>query len=155
MANASEIFETLKKTLTVTADKAAKKTDEIIAVQKVKNKKASLEKQMDGTYRSIGKKIFDAYREGSPLAEDLAKLCEKISTLQEEIEACKEEIADIKGEPIGNSRGPIREEEIEDADFEEADSEEELPEEEAEAEDAVEAAAEETVENVEERKTEE
>lgn len=142
MANASEFWGNLKKNLTVTADRAVKKTDEIISVQKVKNKKYTLEKQVDTTYRSIGKMIFDEYTEGSPISEDLAKLCEKIKKLQKEIEACREEIADIKGEAVSNSRGPVREDDIEDAEYAEADPEDEAEEAvvEDEAEESVEEA---------------
>lgn len=136
MANASDIFESLSRTFTETADKVAKKTDEFISVQKVKSRKNSLESQMNSAYRSIGKTIFKEYADGNAVSEDVAKLCEKIKKLQKEIEVCTSEIADIKGVKVCDSCGnpipeeadfcmkcgsPKPEDEVEDADFEAAD----------------------------------
>lgn len=97
MADASEIFENLSRSLTRTADKVAKKTDEFISVQKVKSRMNTLENQKKNTYRTIGQMIFEEYENGNPLSEELAKLCEKIKKLQKEIDQCGSEIADIKG----------------------------------------------------------
>lgn len=134
MANASEIFENLSRTFTKTADKVAKKTDEFISVQKVKNRMNTLENQKKATYRTIGQMIFEEYEKGNPLSEELAKLCEKIKKLQKEIDSCGSEIADIKGVKVCDSCGsPIPEEadycmkcgnpkgdDVEDAEFEDA-----------------------------------
>lgn len=105
MANASEIFENLSRTFSKTADRMAKKTDEFISVQKVKNKKNTLENQVNSTYRTIGKIMFAEYAAGEFVSEEIAELCEKIEGLQKQIEECTSQIADIKGVQICESCG--------------------------------------------------
>ncbi|MDO4616787.1 MAG: zinc ribbon domain-containing protein [Lachnospiraceae bacterium] len=111
MANTSEFFENLGKTFSRTADKVVKKTDEFINVQKIKSKRNTLENQMNTAYRNIGKQIFREYSSGSPVSEDIAKICEKIKKLQKEIDACTSEIADLKGVTVCDTCGsPIPDE---------------------------------------------
>ncbi len=153
MAGANEIFENLGKTFTRTADMVVKKTDEFLAVQKVKNRKSALEKQMNSTYLRIGKQIFEEYAAGGAMAEDIAGLCEKIKKLQGEIENCNSEIEDIKGSVVNEPRrhSVHRDANVEDAEFESADEEddfdffdkEEVEDDEEEAEEPVKAAPEE------------
>ncbi len=128
MAGANEIFENLGKTFTRTADMVVKKTDEFLAVQKVKNKKSALEKQMNSTYLRIGKQIFEEYAAGDAMAEDIAGLCEKIKKLQGEIEDCNSEIEDIKGSVVNEPRrhSAHRDANVEDAEFESADEEDDF-----------------------------
>lgn len=140
MANASEIFEGLSRKFSKTVDKAAKKTDEFISVQKVKSRMTTLENQKRNTYRTIGQMVFEEYEKGNPISEEMAKLCEKIKKLQKEIDSCSSEIADIKGVKVCDSCGspipeeadfcmkcgsPKPEEEVEDAVFEESEPVEE------------------------------
>ena len=47
MANASEFFESLGKSISRTADRVVKKTDEFVAIQKIKNQISSLEQKID------------------------------------------------------------------------------------------------------------
>ncbi len=144
MANTSDFFENLSRTFSKTADKVVKKTDEIVKVQKVKNKKSTLQNQADKAYKNIGRMIYEEYLEGRPLPEDIAKVCEKIKKLEKEIDACTSEIADLKGEAVCENCGsPIPEgadfcmkcgtprpvdadaDDVEDADFETVDPDDE------------------------------
>ncbi len=97
---ANDFFDNLLNSFGKTADKVVKKTDEFVSVQKVKNKKSSLESKVSATYRNIGKQIYQEYKKGGAVSGEIAAYCARIEELQKEIDACNEEIADLKGEVI-------------------------------------------------------
>ena len=105
MANAAEFFETVGKSLSRTADKVAKKADEFIAIQKIKSRQNSMERQMNDDLKNIGEIIFRKFEDEEELDAEIKDICQEIQELQNQIAACKEEIAAKKGERLCPSCG--------------------------------------------------
>lgn len=157
MANANEFLENLGKTLSETAKSVGEKTDEFIAIQKLRSQQSTLENEIKKNYKDLGEMIFQRFVGGEAFPEDISEICQEILKLQSDIAECKETIAEKKGLSVCPACGanvpkdsafcmkcgspmPEPEKEPEDAEFEEAEGTEET------AEDTV---ADETVETVE------
>ena len=133
---ANDFFENLGKTLSETAKSMGEKTDEFIAVQKLRSQQSSLESEVKNSYKTIGEMVFQKFVNGEAYSEEIADVCREIMQLQSEIAECKERIAGKKGQTICPACGsnapraaefcmkcgsPIpKPEETEDAHFEEA-----------------------------------
>ena len=100
MANALEFFESLGKSISRTADRVVKKTDEFVAIQKIKNRISSLEQKIDRDFREIGETVYRQNKNGKQFSAEIDKVCGEVSALRKDIAACKEEIAARKGEKI-------------------------------------------------------
>lgn len=96
----NEFFENLGKTLSETARTVGEKTDDFIAVQKLRSHQASLENQVRKGYRDIGTIVYQKFVDGEPYCEEIADICGEIMTYQCQIAECKEKIADKKGRVI-------------------------------------------------------
>ena len=99
-ANATDFFETIGKSLSKTADKVAKKTDEFLTIQKLKGKISSLERKTDDTFLKIGETIYQRSEEGQCFDEEISGLCQEIVSLQAAIMVCRDEIAAKRGNKI-------------------------------------------------------
>ena len=164
---ANDFFENLGKTLSETAKSMGEKTDEFIAVQKLRSQQSSLESEVKNSYKTIGEMVFQKFVNGEAYSEEIADVCREIMQLQSEIAECKERIAGKKGQTICPACGsnaprgaefcmkcgsPIpKPEETEDAHYEEAEEvAEETAEEAAEtAETEAEATEEDTAKDTE------
>ena len=100
MANASEFFGNLGKTISKTADKVAKKTDEFITIQRIRGHISSLEQQMNGDFKRIGEIIYQKNVNGESFSVEINDLCQEISSIRNEIAACREEIAAKRGDKL-------------------------------------------------------
>lgn len=96
----NEFFENLGKTLSETARTVGEKTDDFIAIQKLRSHQASLESQVKKSCRDIGMIVYQKFVDGEPFCEEIADICQEIMSLQCEIAECKEKIADKKGKVI-------------------------------------------------------
>ena len=100
MANASEFFGNLGKSISKTADIVAKKTDEFISIQRIRGHISSLEQQMIGDFKKIGEIIYQKNVYGESFSVEINDLCQEISSIRNEIAACREEIAAKKGDKL-------------------------------------------------------
>ena len=100
MANASEFFESLGKSISRTADKVVKKTDEFISIQRIKAQISAYEQKINNNFKKIGQSIYEKNTGGEEFSEEIDSLCQEITCLRTEIAACREEIAKKKGAKI-------------------------------------------------------
>ena len=97
MANANDFFSALGKTISRAANTVGKKTDEFVTVQKIRNRKSSLEEQVEQSCRKIGELIYQKYADGEKIPEQLEHICGEIRAKKKEIAECREQIALVKG----------------------------------------------------------
>lgn len=97
---ANDFFESLGKTLSETAKSVGERTDEFIAIQKLRSQQSSLESEVKKNYRSIGEMVYQKFVAGEAYSEEIAEVCREIMQLQSEIAECKETIASKKGQII-------------------------------------------------------
>ena len=97
MSSASEVFNSIGRNISSTADKVAKKTDQFISVQKVKSRQSRLEGQISEDLKAIGKLVYGDYKNGISLAPDIAEICDDIRDKVDQVKECKNEIAEMKG----------------------------------------------------------
>ena len=100
MANGSEFFESLGKSISRTADKVVKKTDEFISIQRIKAQISAYEQKINNNFKKIGQSIYEKNTGGEEFSEEIDSLCQEITCLRTEIAACREEIAKKKGAKI-------------------------------------------------------
>ena len=100
MPNSKEIFETLSKKFTQTADKVARKTDEIISIQKVKSQINSLEDQIDEDFCAIGEIIYGNHVAGEEYDADVTDLCLEVTMLRKEIVEMRDKLHELRGTSI-------------------------------------------------------
>ena len=107
MANASGFFGNLGKSISKTADKVAKKTDEFISIQRIRGQVSSLEQQMNGDFKRIGEIIYQKNVNGESFSVEIKELCQEISSIRNEIAACREEIAAKRGDKLCPACGAV------------------------------------------------
>lgn len=96
----TDFFENLGKTLTEKAKSVGERTDEFIAIQKLRSQQSSLESEVKKNYKVIGEMVYQKFLKGEPYGEDIVELCQEIIQLQSEIAECKETIANKRGKNI-------------------------------------------------------
>ena len=94
--NIMEWFENVKDTVKETAGKAVEKSNQLIDITKLNFKVSDLKSDIEKTYKAIGLKIFEDYKNGEATPEEIAELCKLIEENYEKIEVLKSQIADIK-----------------------------------------------------------
>lgn len=109
----NDFFESIGKTITEAAKSVGDKTDEFIAIQKLRSRQSSLESDVKRGYRKIGELVFQKYVDGEPYSEEIAELCREIILMQSEIAEYKESIANKKGQTICPVCGAMAPEEAE------------------------------------------
>lgn len=134
---ANDFLENLGKTLSETAKTVGEKTDEFIAIQKLRSQQSTLENEIKKNYNDLGEMIFQRFVGGEAFPEDISEICQEILNLQSDIAECKETIAEKKGFSVCPACGanvpkdsafcmkcgspmPEQEKEPEDAEFAEA-----------------------------------
>lgn len=95
-------FESLKQTLTDTAEAVGKKTEDVLEVQKLRSKISNAKKNVEVDYKKLGMIIYQRYLSGETLDEELVTLCDAIGDLMKQAEQYQEELADKKGIIICN-----------------------------------------------------
>ena len=78
-------------------DVVAKKTEQTVEVQKLKNQIHVMERSNERDFKDIGKMIYDKFKKEEMTDEAWVELCESISDREGSIEEAKKEIARIKG----------------------------------------------------------
>lgn len=81
-----DFLNSLKQTITETAEVVGKKTEDIVEIQKLRNKLRSAGRNVEMDYRKIGEIIFQRFSDGEVMDEELAgrkgqNICASCGTL--------------------------------------------------------------------------
>ena len=104
-----DFFETLRQTITDTAEVVGKKTEDLVEIQKLRSRIRNAQRNVEADYQKLGEIIYQRYIGGAVLDEELADVCSKIMELQKETASYKEELAGRKGQnvcPVCGSGNP-------------------------------------------------
>lgn len=100
-----DFLNSLKQTITETAGAVGKKTEDLLEIQKLKNRIRSVQKHMEQEYQRLGVIICQRFADGEVLDEELAKICDEIMELRKQSAAFREELVSRKGQNICPSCG--------------------------------------------------
>lgn len=104
-----DFFETIRQTITDTAEVVGKKTEEFVETQRLRNKVRVIRRNIQNGYEKLGEALYQKYTAGEEIEEDLKRLCEEIKESQKELAACKEDIAQKQGKnqcPVCKAANP-------------------------------------------------
>ena len=104
-----DFFETLRQTITDTAEVVGKKTEDLVEIQKLRSRIRNAQRNVEADYQKLGEIIYQRYIGGAVLDDELADVCSKIMELQKETASYKEELAGRKGQnvcPVCGSGNP-------------------------------------------------
>lgn len=94
--NIDDIFDKAKSAVNV----AAKKTEEVVEVSRLKFESAKLNNELAGVYEKLGHAVYEA-KKGNYENNDLVEsLCEDIDTLLADLDRINNDIADKKNQVI-------------------------------------------------------
>ena len=88
-------------------DTVGKKTNDIVAVQKLKSNARQLSSKIEEAYASLGRLCFDGVSACEEKPEGAAELVEEITTMNEQLEELKKEIAKAQGGVVCPSCGSV------------------------------------------------
>lgn len=100
-----DFFDGLGEAITKTARELGGRAETLYETQKMKNKIAGEERQIQKIMAELGKIIYKRYLEGAPLEDAQKILCEQIDQRMQRISAYKENLAGVKGRKICPSCG--------------------------------------------------
>lgn len=95
-----DFFEDLGKRITETAEAVSKKTEEVVGVQKIKSQIRVLERNNEKDFQTIGKMVYDKFKQGEVSDVKFIELCEAVEERKESVEAYLKEIAGLQGKDI-------------------------------------------------------
>ena len=107
----ADFFGSLKKNLTETAEKVAKKTGEVadvvtkkteqtVEVVKIKNQIHTMERNNARDFTDIGKMVYESFKNGDEVAEQFLELCEAIAEREALIAQMGEDVAELLGKDV-------------------------------------------------------
>lgn len=94
---AEDFFNDLGKKISKAANDAVDKGTEFFEVTKIRAQISGEGKSIEKAYRDIGEIIYKLQQDGTPVTEDVAKLCDDIYAHEKRIRAMRREMANIKG----------------------------------------------------------
>lgn len=92
-----DIFNDLEKKLTGMTDQVSKKTGEVVEVKRLNNQIRITGKYNSDDYGNIGKMMYQKYKKGEEIDEQVRVVCEQIEKRIQEIKTMEQQIADHKG----------------------------------------------------------
>ena len=93
-----DFFGDLGKKLTDTAEAVGRKTEEVVEIQKLRNKIRVMENNNTRDFTDLGKIIYDRFQVEEPVVrEDYVVVAENIFSREQKINELKQEIAKKKG----------------------------------------------------------
>lgn len=95
-----DFFDSLKHTITETAEVVGKKTEDLVEIQKLRSRIRSSQHNVELDYRKLGEMIYQRFVAGEVVDEELAEVCDNIMELQNQVADYKEELASRKGQNI-------------------------------------------------------
>lgn len=108
-----EFFDSLRQTLTGTAEVVGKKTEDLLEIQKLRSRIRNAQRNVELDYKKLGEIIYQRYVSGTDLDEELTEVCGLIMELQKQTASYKEELANRKGQTVcpacgsGNPRDAV------------------------------------------------
>ncbi|MDK2798456.1 MAG: hypothetical protein PWP27_36 [Clostridiales bacterium] len=87
------IINEMKNKVTHTAKSAIQKSNEIVEVTKLNIAMGDAQSRIDGKLKDIGKVIYDIYKSGEILSEEITAKCLEIDEIVQEIDKMKEKLA--------------------------------------------------------------
>lgn len=93
---AKDFFGSLGETLTKTAKELGGRAEEVYETQRLRNKIAGEEKQVEKAMADLGRIIYKRYKEEIPVDDAQKAICEQIDQRMEQIEKFKSDISDLK-----------------------------------------------------------
>lgn len=102
-----DFFESLMQTVSDTAEVVGKKTEDLVASQKIKTKICTAERSLEKKYKELGEKSYQRFMEGDEVDQEIADICEAITAGRAVVSTLKDELAGKRGQCIcpacGNS----------------------------------------------------
>ncbi|NCC45220.1 MAG: zinc ribbon domain-containing protein, partial [Clostridia bacterium] len=106
---AEDFFDSLKQTITDTAEVVGKKTEDLVEIQKLRSRIRGAQRVIAQDYSKIGALIYQRFVDGEVVDEEVAVICEEIMESQNQVAGYKEKLAGRKGQnicPICGSLNP-------------------------------------------------
>lgn len=95
-----DFFNNLRQTLSDTAEVVGKKTEELLEVQKLRNRIRTAQRQVEQDYRKLGHMVFERFVEGETMDLELSEVCDHLIQVRNQIASFEEELARKKGQCI-------------------------------------------------------
>lgn len=95
-----DFFNNLRQTLSETAEAVGKKTEELVEVQKLRNRIRTAQRQAEQDYRKLGHMVLERFVEGEVMDLELSEVCDHLIQLRTQISGLEEELARKKGQSI-------------------------------------------------------
>ncbi|MFV0529217.1 MAG: zinc-ribbon domain-containing protein [Lachnospiraceae bacterium] len=95
-----DFFKDLGDSVSRVARNLGEKTEGFIDGQKIRNKSATLQREVDKKFKEMGTILYNRYVGGEIIDEELADICDQITRDKVEIAKCKEDLASIKGRTV-------------------------------------------------------
>lgn len=95
-----DFFNNLRQTLSDTAEVVGKKTEELLEVQKLRNRIRTAQRQVEQDYRKLGHMVFERFVEGEAMDLELSEVCDHLIQVRNQIASFEEELARKKGQCI-------------------------------------------------------
>lgn len=87
----------LGKQLGRATEEITKKTEEVVAIQKLKNEIRTLENENAHNCIDLGEIVYGMYEDGESISEEMLAICKQLEERIEKIESLEEELAQVKG----------------------------------------------------------
>lgn len=100
-----DFFDSLRQTITGTAEVVGKKTEDLVEIQKLRSRIRNSQRNVELDYKKLGEIIYQRYVSGEVLDEELSQVCDMIMELQKETASFKEELANRKGQAVCTACG--------------------------------------------------
>lgn len=88
-----EFFNTLRQTITDTAEAVSKRTEELVEIQRIKTRTISIQRGIDKNYKMLGELVYQRFAAGESMDEEVTEICDLILEQHGELRALKEELA--------------------------------------------------------------
>ena len=98
----NEILEKIKKTVTLTTQKAVKISGDAVDFTKLKIKIADINSRLDDKYIQIGMAVYDNAENS-----DIEAICADIAMLREQLEEYKRKLSEYKNQKVCSSCGTV------------------------------------------------
>lgn len=99
-----DIFDSIRNTISSTAKTAAKKSNELVEITKLKMAITSLEADIARLMRDMGENIYEGYKSGDDSTqEELPEICKQIEAKYADIESSRVKLRRLRNLKLCNS----------------------------------------------------
>lgn len=100
-----DFLDSLRQTITETAEVVTKKTEDLVEIQKLRSRIRTAHRNMELDYKKIGEIVYQRFVGGETTDEELSQVCRQIMELQKETASCREELANRRGQTVCTACG--------------------------------------------------